>query len=110
MALKLKSNGVEALLKSLTRYRKWNSLGYSNEGWLMERLGIACVREVSQMFFVRGDASGRIKFLLAKVTDDLIFTDTHKHMGEFMKRITGRFEVCKVINDKSMKFNGCYIV
>lgn len=60
--------------------------------------------------FVRKDKQGRIKLLIAKVTDDLLRAGYIKEMDLFNRHIRIRFDVRKTASDDEITFNGCKLI
>jgi len=78
------------------------------EGWLTDDMGMERVQSVSQLF-VKRDGKEGVTFLLAKVTDDLLFAGSIEYMQEFIECIQKRFDVSKSFIDGPILFNGCRI-
>lgn len=85
--------------------RQWAK---SIEGWMLEDLGLERVFGVSQLYAKR-DKNGRILFLLAKLTDDLLMAGSDACIREFTDKISKQYTISKSIIDAEMKYNGCII-
>lgn len=78
------------------------------EEWLTKEAGMDRVNGISQLFIKRR-SDDTIKLILAKVTDDLLFTGDIDTMEEFVKEVSNRFKVSKAILNSPINFNGTRI-
>lgn len=72
-------------------------------------MGMESIHGVSELF-IRRDSQGNISFMLAKITDDVLFTESSEHLRQFIERMKLRLDVSKAITCGPLKFNGCNIV
>lgn len=63
---------------------------------------------VSEMFIRRG-RSGELRFILFKITDNILFAGNGEMMKDFTAAIWKGFDIRKSIIDSGMNFNGCKI-
>lgn len=63
---------------------------------------------VFQMF-VKRNARGTIKFILAKISDEFLLAIREDDLRQFLDDVKSRFEVSKVLIDTPINFNGCHI-
>lgn len=85
--------------------RQWATV---MEAWQTQDMGMNILQGVSQRFIKHGK-HGEIVFILAKITDNLLFAGSNDAMAQFVTVIKNRFEVCKTILDGPMHFIGCLV-
>lgn len=78
------------------------------EEWMLTTVGFERLRGLNQLY-VKRDYQGRIKLIVAKVTDDFICGGDIEITTAFIEQLKNRFEVGKIVIDGKFLFNGCEI-
>lgn len=85
--------------------RQWQK---TIERWMMSEGGLETVFGLSQLF-VQRDKDGKIKLLVAKVTDDFLIGGLRPDVTSFIENMKTRFVVGKSVIDSTFFFDGCEI-
>lgn len=85
--------------------RQWQKV---IEEWMLNEAGLERIFGISQLYRKR-DKNGSTILLVAKVTDDLLFSGSIRQMKAFAAQLERRFNISKALIDKPVIFNGCSI-
>lgn len=78
------------------------------EDWLINYMECEQVKGVSQLFIKR-DGNGGMEMILAKATDDTLFSSDISTMKDFSNKLSNSSKVSKTLIEEPIYFNGCHI-
>lgn len=79
------------------------------EHWMLEVAGLQRIFGINQLFMKR-DEHGKIRLLVAKLSDDFLVAGKTEDIDEFMRQLQLRFIVGKIVGGPVFKFSGCEVL